>query len=149
MNDLIKDIFDYHHHFNQKVIDQLLEIHAKLPARSLPLFSHLLNAHQIWNARITDTTPFGVHQEHSIEAFKKIDHNNYSNTLHILKNFDLKTTIHYSNSKGVGYSNTIQDILFHIANHTTHHRGQLVSDIRQSGFDPIATDYIFYKRILE
>lgn len=40
----------------------------------------------------------------------------------------------------------IQQILFHIANHFTHHRGQIISDLRQNGIEPRISDYIFYKR---
>jgi uncharacterized damage-inducible protein DinB len=44
------------------------------------------------------------------------------------------------------YINSIQQILFHVANHFSHHKGQIISDLRQSGIDPIVIDYIFYKR---
>jgi uncharacterized damage-inducible protein DinB len=40
----------------------------------------------------------------------------------------------------------IVDQMQHLANHTTMHRGQVVGMIRQLGFEPPATDLLFYLR---
>ena len=146
MKEFFKDIFEYHNHFNQNLIEQLIEIESKLPKRTSPLFSHSLNAHQIWNARILNEKPFSVRQLHTLDECKKIDNKNYENTLKVINERELNEVIEYQNSKGKEFQNSIQEILFHIANHFSHHRGQIISDIRQVGTDPIITDYIFYKR---
>ncbi|WP_029036683.1 DinB family protein [Salinimicrobium xinjiangense] len=146
MKEFFKDIFAYHNHFNQKLTEQLLKNEIKLPERTIPLFSHSINAHQIWNARITGKEELGVHEVHSLRECARFDNENYKETLKILEERELKDSISYSNSKGVEFSNSIQEILFHIANHFSHHKGQIISDLRQSGIDPIVTDYIFYKR---
>lgn len=146
MKAFFKDIFEYHHHVNQKLIDQLIENENVLSERTIPLISHTVNAHQIWNARITNNKKFGVHQLHSLQDCKHIDIQNYLDSLKILEERQLEERITYSNSKGAHFSNSIQQILFHIANHSTHHKGQIISDLRQSGIDPIMTDYIFFKR---
>lgn len=44
------------------------------------------------------------------------------------------------------FTNTIGDILFHIVNHSTYHRGQIASDFRESDIEPLNTDYIMFKR---
>lgn len=146
MKAFFKDIFAYHFHFNQKLAIVFLENEKNLTPRTLPLFSHCLNAHQIWNSRILNTLPFGVHQVHEISNFQAIDLSNYQNTLKIIDTFDFAETITYKNSKGDTFSNSVRTILFHIANHHTHHKGQLISDLRQQGIEPLVTDYIFYKR---
>lgn len=140
------DIFEYHHHFNQKLVQQLSEHASVLPDRTIPLFSHSINAQQIWNARITNRPKLGVHQVHSLEVCKEIDNENYAETLHILNVHEIDEVIGYHTSKGVEFQNSIQEIFFHISNHFSHHRGQIISDIRQSGIAPVITDYIFYKR---
>ncbi len=138
MKEFFEDIFEYHHHFNAH-IDQLSE-------RTIPLFSHCLNAHQIWNARINNGEPFGVNDIHDPKGFNALDMANYKDTLQILSDRSLNGSINYSNSRGDQFSNTIQQILFHVANHFTHHKGQLISDLRAKGIKPLVTDYIFYKR---
>ena len=146
MDAFFKDIFAYHTHYNQLLADVLLSHKGSISSRSIPLFSHCINAHQIWNSRILGTEPLAVFEEHTLEHCKELDHTNYADTLRILSDKELQTIIHYTNSKGEVFSNSVQDILFHIANHFTHHRGQLVSDLRQQGIAPPVTDYIFYKR---
>ena len=143
---MFNDIFQYHFEFNQRLILELEKALSALPDRTFPLFCHVLNAHQIWNARILNVQPLGVNAVHAMETCKTLNRRNYADTLKILQEKDLSQTIEYQNSKGNSYSNTIQDILFHIANHSTHHKGQIITDFRQSGFEPLVTDYIFYKR---
>mgnify|MGYP005854523485 CR=1 FL=1 len=146
MKEFFRDIFEYHNHFNQRLIEQLINHENSLTKRTIPIISHAINAQQIWNARIMDKDKLNVHAIHSLTECKRIDNANYSETLIILDRYDLGKDIHYSNSKGIEFKNTVQQILYHIANHFSHHKGQIISDLRQSGIEPIATDYIFYKR---
>ena len=146
MKDFFRDIFEYHHYFNQKLAEQLIEHEDQLTERTIPFFSHSINAQQIWNSRITEEEQFGVHQLHSLAECRQLDKENFRKTLDILRNRELDEVIKYRNSKGDEFQNSIQEILFHIANHFTHHKGQIISDLRQRGIAPIVTDYIFYKR---
>ncbi|MEP7107041.1 MAG: DinB family protein [Ferruginibacter sp.] len=146
MKDFFKDVFEYHHHFNQLLIEQLALHEAALPQRTIPLFCHILNASQIWNSRILALPAFGVHQIHAVNECGQIDDAIFRDVLSILENYDLSTIIHYKNSAGNEFSNSVRDILFHAVNHATHHKGQVISDFRLSGFEPLVTDYIFYKR---
>jgi uncharacterized damage-inducible protein DinB len=147
MKPFFKELFEYNNHFNQKLADVFSESPDKTSEKAIKLFNHLLNAHQIWNNRIQPKqTPFGVWELNAVQDLKNIDASNYEQTLFILDNFDLNTPIKYTNSKGDTFSNSIQDIYFHVINHSTHHRGQIASEFRQYGLNPLVTDYIFYKR---
>ena len=56
--------------------------------------------------------------------------------------------IEYPNAKGVLFSNTIADIINHVINHGTYHRGQLITMMRTLGYTDLgATDYIAYCRL--
>lgn len=146
MIEFFKDLFAYHRHFNQEVIGVLMENQEVISARTIPLYSHVINAHQIWNSRILGGESFGVNDVHSLEECARYDQSNYLNSLKVLDSRDLNERIAYQNSKGGSYENTIQEMLFQVVNHTTHHRGQIISDLRQSGIAPPVTDYIWYKR---
>lgn len=147
MKELFKEIFTYHHHFNQKLISEFQTHAGKLPERSFPLFCHILNAHHIWNARILKTPEqFKVQQQHTLDQCLDIDRVNYQTTLRLLESVDMESMVEYRTSKGEPFANSARDILFHVVNHTTHHRGQIISDFRQAGIQPLVTDYIFYKR---
>jgi|SRR5688572_7228521 len=142
-----KELFGYNHHFNQRLATVFMEHADKTPEKSVKWFSHILNAHQVWNSRIiSDINKFGVWELHSVDELIEIDETNYANSIKILDQGNLETEIRYVTSKGDPFTNSTRDILFHIINHSTYHRGQIAADFRQQGLEPIVTDYIFYKR---
>ena len=146
MRDFFKDIFGYHHHFNQKLAEQMLEHLDLVPEDTQKLFSHVLNAHQVWNARILKQPSFKVWQINAPTSYTAINAQNYADTLRIIDTADFSEVVSYTNSQGLDFSNTVRDILFHVNNHSTYHRGQLASRMKASGITPLITDYIFFKR---
>lgn len=147
MKQFFKDLFEYGHHFNQKLWNVFNENPNKTSEKSLKLYSHILNAHQIWNNRIeSKQKTLGVWEIHPIQNCKDIEKVNYEDSLLIIDKFDLNETINYVNNRGQTFSNGIRDVLFHVINHSTYHRGQIAAEFRQNGLEPLATDYIFYKR---
>lgn len=146
MEDFFKQAFEYTFTFNNRVIDSLLAADA-LPDKSYKLINHTLNAHEIWNARIKDLKPtVGVWDIREISELKAVNLQNYTNSLSILEEFDLAMPIGYKTSKGDGFENTVLDIFFHIINHSTYHRGQIATNCKENGIEPLLSDYIFYKR---
>ena len=81
-----------------------------------------------------------------MEHLQSIDLENFEHSLELVQNKDFSEKIAYTNSSGQNYANTVQEILFHIINHSTYHRGQIMSLLKNNGVEPITTDYIFYKR---
>jgi len=55
---------------------------------------------------------------------------------------NLKEIIHYRNMKGENQGKTLGDLLQHVVNHQTHHRGQATTLLFQAGIDPAATDLL-------
>jgi uncharacterized damage-inducible protein DinB len=142
-----KELFEYSHDFNQQLATVFTEPLMLTSESSVKLFNHILNAHQVWNSRITqDQVPFGVWEIHPNQELKEIDRNNYLDSIKILDQADLGRSIKYTTSKGVTYTNSVKDILFHVINHSTYHRGQIATEFKKNGMEPLVTDYIFYKR---
>lgn len=54
----------------------------------------------------------------------------------------------YHNYVGDYYENNIQDIMIHLVNHGSYHRGQVAVLLRERGYEPINTDLITYDRVL-
>jgi len=147
MKTFFKELFDYSHHFNQQLFEVIEHNPDKVSDKTILLFSHLLNAHQIWNNRIEPEQPiYGVWQLHPVQDLQAIDQRNYEKTLQILGKFDLEQVIHYANSKGTVFNNSVRDILFHAVNHSTYHRAQIATEFKQHGLEPLMTDFIMYKR---
>ena len=147
MRQFFKELFEYNYHFNQKLSEIFIEKRDLISEKSVKLFSHILNAHHIWNSRIAGKqSGFNVWDIHAAGQFREIDDKNYNETMHLLSDLDLSSIILYKTGKGEKFENKISDILFHIINHSTYHRGQIATDFRQTGTEPLTTDYIFYKR---
>nr|WP_297787363.1 DinB family protein [uncultured Allomuricauda sp.] len=119
-----------------------------VPENCIGLFSHMLNAHHIWNHRILGIPiDFGVWDKHNIDQWEDIHYENQRTSFEIVSNTDtFEKRVEYTNSEGKNYSNELKDILFHIINHSTHHRGQIMMELRNSGITPEPLDYIHYKR---
>ncbi len=147
MKDFFKELFEYSHHYNQELIEIIQNNPENISDNALNLFSHILNAHHIWNNRLIGNIPkYRVWQEHGPHEMIFIEYQNFEESLRILETLDLNETIDYRNTAGKQFNNGIRDILFHIINHSTYHRAQIATEFRTSGLEPLMTDFIFYKR---
>ena len=147
MKAFLQQLFDYNFFCNKKTIEQCSGL-DQVPDNCIRLFSHILNAHHIWNHRILGTpTEFGVWDQHQLNTWQDIHYNNQRTSFEIVSNTDtFEKRVEYMNSTGKTFSNELKDILFHIINHSTHHRGQIMMELRNSGVVPEPLDYIHYKR---
>lgn len=146
MQEKLIDLFEYTHHFNREMIKVISENIIKVDEKTISLINHTLNAQQIWNSRILGEESFEVWQINPLESLEEINHQNLKKSIDIIQKSDLDKRIEYQNSKGTKLENSIFEMLFHAINHSTYHRGQLNSLLKQNGIDPLLTDYIFYKR---
>ncbi|QWX83801.1 damage-inducible protein DinB [Cellulophaga sp. HaHaR_3_176] len=148
MDTFFNPLFDYNFYCNKKLIEQFVDADIQLTDKHVVWFSHILNTHHIWNARILGLkSKYEVFQKQQKEDFFDIHYDNQRSSFEIItntKNFD--TGISYENSQGKHFVNTIHDILFHIINHSTYHRGQIATESRANGIEPLPLDYIQYKR---
>lgn len=146
MKDFFKELLNYNYSTNQKLWDAFQANAGKTSERALALYSHIVNAHQIWNNRIEKkSAAFGVWDLHTLEACRDIDRSNYEHSMQILDTFDLNDIVNFT-MRGKACSKRASDLLFHIINHSTYHRAQIATDFRQSGIDPLNTDFILYEK---
>ena len=52
------------------------------------------------------------------------------------------STLKYTNSKGQKFNKNMGDLLLHVFNHQTHHRGQVSTLLYQAGIDIGVTDMV-------
>ena len=55
---------------------------------------------------------------------------------------ELERKVGYVNSAGEAWANSVAAILTHVTFHSTHHRGQIASLLRDAGHQPAYTDYM-------
>lgn len=144
---LLNELFDYNFFCNKAIIT-LAKENGQLPEKSHQLFNHILNAHHRWNALLAKTEPtLVIGQDNPLEQWADIHYDNQRTSFEIITNTDdFELRVDFEDADGRFFTNTVQDILFHIVNHSSHHRGQIMMDLRNSGLEPLKLDYIFYKR---
>lgn len=59
---------------------------------------------------------------------------------------DLSNVVTYKTTEGKQFSNPLWQMMQHMVNHSTYHRGQVVTMLRQLGVRPIGTDLITFYR---
>ena len=58
----------------------------------------------------------------------------------------IESVLHYRSQKGDPFAMPLGGLLVHCANHSTYHRGQLATMLRQVGAAPPSTDYVQFLR---
>ncbi|MEA1786600.1 DinB family protein [Arenibacter sp. GZD96] len=84
---------------------------------------------------------------HATKDWADIHYENQRCSFDIVTHADnFEQRIDYENLEGRLFTNTLQDMLFHIINHSTYHRGQIAADFRMNNIPPLVLDYTLYKR---
>lgn len=146
MKSFFIELFQYNHNYNQKTLPLLRDNEEKISEKLLKLHSHVVNVHSIWNSKITKS--FINHKPWDIFPITELinnDKENFNTSISIIEGHDLDEKIGYAISSGKTFNNSVKDILFHAINHSSYHRGQIATELRQCTIDPIMTDWIFYK----
>ncbi|MEM6844378.1 MAG: DinB family protein [Bacteroidota bacterium] len=140
-------LYQYNQDTNERLIhylDENLVSHEQINL----WMNHMLNAHFIWLSRLKgEAPPYTVWQKHNRSQWLIINRQAWEATQQFLDaTGDLSQVITYQNSKGASFQNRVDDVLWHVLNHSTHHRGQISTVVRQQGLTPKPMDYIFYIR---
>ncbi|MEL6588944.1 MAG: DinB family protein [Bacteroidota bacterium] len=146
MNAYLSRLYRYHDWANQQYFP-ILQLEG-VPEECIRLYCHIVNAHGIWMARILQQkvpyAPFALHRVQDLPLLHQEFQKQSDRLIEIERNFDRK--IQYVNSRGERFSNALGDIMAHIVNHGTYHRGQVAKLLREAEIAPVPTDYIFFQR---
>lgn len=131
---------------DRKILACFKQYDVPLPQAEL-LFSHTLNAQHIWIARIKSIkSTYDRFHMHNVNEYEFLHNQNIRTFKELLDTVDLDQIVQYDNMEGDTYHNTISDMLFHVVNHSTYHRGQIVTQFKRHGITPPSTDYIVLVR---
>ncbi len=116
------------------------------------LFSHIINAQEIWLDRlqsVDESSGPSVWNLHAIHEFGSRENKNFSRFISYLDSAsedEWERVVRYKNTQGVEFENTVSDILLHVFNHSTYHRAQIAFILRQLDEKPVNTDFIAFAR---
>lgn len=154
MNAYFKKLFTYNHWANETLLDSLTKGNFDPNDETIKIFSHVINAQYIWYSRITGKKElhkpvWSLHTLADIKSFLPENLNLWMHYIASLTEAELDRTIYYSNSEGHQFENKVEDMLPHLVNHASYHRGQVNKLIRQAGIPPVNGDYITWCRTVK
>jgi uncharacterized damage-inducible protein DinB len=113
-------------------------------------FVHTLWAEWIWLRRWRGESPKRVFAEDEFQDLDAIrsrwgdidaDRNDFIATL---TGERLRERLSYQNTRGERWEYPLVHMLQHVVNHSSYHRGQIVTLLRQLGHVPPSTDFLLY-----
>ncbi|MGL4609911.1 MAG: DinB family protein [Trueperaceae bacterium] len=157
MNDIL-DLLEYHRWATEKVLQIVAtlppEYYSKDLGSSFPSIQstlvHCYSADRAWLGRIHGQRlePLSPADYPSITSLREVWLETLSIWLTVLQQLEEpKQIISYHAYNGTAYHNKLSDIVRHVVNHSTYHRGQVTTMLRQLGAEGVTTDLIAYYRL--
>lgn len=142
-------LFSFNAWANKAVADFILAEGMRDEAVLL-LASHIAHAQRNWYLRVTgqqNDVPVWTPLEPASVLLQLAQNDElWLEYLNGLQDHDLYAKLAYKNMAGEPYLDNLADILTHLVNHSTYHRGQIVYLSRGLGFTPPGTDFIRFAR---
>lgn len=161
MKELLLNYARYNLWANKRICDFLLQVEEeKLNREIVSSFTgikktctHVLGAEVLWIMRLHGTSPSSVPAKYEEMSIREITNLWLSKSQEIISFIENKTEeellemLHYKNIAGQSFISSVRDIMQHVVNHGTYHRGQIITMLRQAGFSKLfPTDYIVFCR---
>lgn len=158
--DEIRELFAYNRWANART----LEVTDRLPTADLErdlgssfpsvrqTLAHMLGAEWIWLSRWQGNSPTGLPEAWDLSTHGRLAARwarVEADTVAFLDGLTedrLRQPVEYRNTQGTPFTNPLVDLMRHVVNHASYHRGQIVTMVRQLGAEPVSTDLILYHR---
>jgi uncharacterized damage-inducible protein DinB len=154
----LADLMAYDRWANRRYLDVIAQLDSERFTRKLggsfdsirDTVVHLAWAEWVWAERWQGRSPkIRAHPDHfptplSVRSYLTETETNQGRFVEQLQPGRETTEIRYTNLKGEVYEYTLEQMVHHLTNHSTYHRGQLATLLRQLGVAPPTTDYLDY-----
>lgn len=156
----IRELYDYNRWANHRMLDAV----ARLPEAELTrevggsfptvqaTLAHAAGAEWLWLRRWRGTSPTSMPEGWTRLSLGELRRewaeieSGQRDFLDGLSEPDLLRPMTYRTLAGNESTNLLGQVLRHVVNHATYHRGQMTTLIRQLGGEPVATDLIVFYR---
>lgn len=157
-----RELFEYDEWANTQVLDAAARLSDEEFTRALgnsfpsvrDTLVHLLFAEWVWLRRWRGESPRAVldpSQFADVEAVRaRLAEVTRERAVLVagLSDADLDGVVAYVNSKGEEWRYPLGRMMQHVANHSTYHRGQVVTMLRQLGAGAPSTDLLYYDDVI-
>jgi|WetSurMetagenome_2_1015567.scaffolds.fasta_scaffold188122_3 uncharacterized damage-inducible protein DinB len=142
-------LLKYEYWANNKIAETIQENNL-VTGKPIELYSHIINAEIILLARIKKTKhldPFEVRSIEENNGLSKSINSEWDEFINSLQKNDFNNLVEYNNIKGEHIVAKIWEVFLHMINHSTYHRGQIASSLRNMDITPPTTDLMSYARL--
>lgn len=134
-----------------RVFDALATLPAAPPTQAVSRIEHITWAAELWLTRVQGVAspPESTLRGIGLQALRLRSATSGAAWLAIARSSsdaNLARLVRYRNTKGLEFNNTVGDIITHVVNHATYHRGQLATDLKGLRPEPVPTDFIVFAR---
>lgn len=157
----IRELFAFNRWANQRMLDALAPLTDEEFRRDLKnshpsirdTVLHVMGSEWVWLSRWLGSSPRARPAEWDAYGLPQIRTewdalaDAIASFVGQLTDADLDREIHYNNFKGAACQNPLWQLLRHMVNHSSYHRGQVTTMLRQLGHTPVATDLVLYYRL--
>jgi uncharacterized damage-inducible protein DinB len=158
--DEIRELYEYNRWANGRILDAAAALSPEQFSQDLGssfasvrgTLAHILTAEWVWLARWRGTSPTGPPSSWDLSTFEALRdrwrevERDQQAFIDGLTEEAVRQTIAYRDTQGTGFANPLWQMLRHVVNHSTYHRGQVVTMLRQVGAEPVSTDLIRFYR---
>jgi uncharacterized damage-inducible protein DinB len=156
----IQQLYAYNRWANRRILAAVGALSAEERGRDLgssfpsvqATLAHVLLAEWIWLERWNGRSPTGLPGEWDLSEWPGLE-NRWNEVeaaqarfVAALAEADLERAVDYRTTDGTPYAAPLGQLLRHVVNHSTYHRGQVVTMLRQLGAAAPSTDLVLYHR---
>ena len=150
MREYFAKLFSFNQWANDQVVAFLCEQQIS-DEKIIRIISHILLAQENWYNRASrrqqDLPVWTVLPLAEINPPIRYSDQLWNKLAEGLNEDNFKEILTYKNLAEEPNSNTFQDVLAHVINYATYHRGQIIHLIREAGIAPPSTDYIKFAQM--
>jgi uncharacterized damage-inducible protein DinB len=158
--DELQRLFDYNRWATRRLLDAAealapdelrRDLKSSFPSL-IDTLTHMIGAEWVWLQRWKGTSPSAFADTSALDSVRAVRNRfdtlwrEQQGFLDGLENGDETRDVAYKTFKGEPDKRPLGDLMRHVVNHATYHRGQVVTLLRQLGAVPPATDYIRWLR---
>ena len=158
----VRELYLYNHWANQRVLASVAPLSPEQFIRGMnnsfssvrDTLAHILGAEWIWLERWLGRSP---RELLPASDFPTVDvlrqrwatvEQDLSRFLQTLTPDRLRQSVAYINRAGEPFSYPLWQQMVHVVNHSSYHRGQIITLLRQLGAEPLNTDFLLYYDLL-
>jgi uncharacterized damage-inducible protein DinB len=156
----IRELYSYNAWANRRVLDACSDLSNDQLTQQVGgsfgslrnTLAHIIDVEWLYLERWHGRAPASLPKAELYEDFRSLRERyemvtqDFEKSIRALTDAELNGGVEFKNTKGTLYRHPLWEMLVHLVNHSTYHRGQVTVQFRAVAAKPIATDMIAFFR---